>query len=277
MTNRPSPTDRAESILRHKVTLREEPAAAATLRVPVLESLRDRASFVGEELRLLGARIREIRRERGQSCFGMTSALPGEGKSTVAVGLAAALARPGRRVLLVEADVRRPSLSRMLGLGPSRGLGEYLNGGADEVAVRRIEAGGFFVLVAGEVELEHPESLGSPRMKALLATARAGFDCVLLDIAPLLPVVDGVLLQELVDGFLLVVRSRQTRRAAIDEALAKLRPDKIVGVVLNDHTEYRASYRAYAYKAYGIGSTEGPARRESAAGADERRRHSGSD
>ena len=75
---------------------------------------------------------------------------------------------------------------------------------------------------------------------------------------PVLPVADAVLMQDLVDGFLLVVRSRQTRRDAIHDALARLRSDRVVGVVLNDHQEYRDAYRARAYERYGMRSGTQP-------------------
>ena len=222
--------------------------------VPIIESLKDAGSLVGEELRLLAAKVQDLRRQRKMNCLALTSALPGDGKSTITVGLASALARePGRRILLVEADVRRPSLTPTLALPPAPGLSDWLNEGIDYVPVRLVEPGGFYLLVAGRTEVERPEALGSARMDALLRAARGLFDYVLLDAMPLLPVADAVLLQDLVDGFLLVVRSRQTPRDAIQEALARLRPDRVVGVVLNDHHQYRDSYRTRAYHRYGLG------------------------
>jgi capsular exopolysaccharide synthesis family protein len=186
-------------------------------------------------------------------CLAVTSSLPGEGKSTITTGLAGALARePGRRILLIEADLRRPSLQATLGLPPAPGLGEWLNGRIDYVPVRLVQPGGFFLLVAGQCELERPEFLGSPRMDSLLHAARGLFDLVLLDAMPILPVADAVLIQDLVDGFLLVVRSRQTPREALRDALARLRPDRVMGVVLNDQQEHRSSYRTRAYQRYGI-------------------------
>jgi capsular exopolysaccharide synthesis family protein len=233
----------------------EEGTVVPAKVVPVVGSLKDSGSLVGEELRLLAAKVQDLRRERRISCLALTSALPGDGKSTVSLGLASALARePGRRVLLLEADIRRPSLTPTLGLPPAPGLGEWLNGKLDYVPVRRVEPGGFFLLVAGQADLERPEALGSPRMDALLRATRGLFDFVLLDAMPLLPVADAVLIQDMVDGFLLVVRSRQTPRDALQEALARLRPDRVVGVVLNDHEEHRDSYRARAYHRYGLGN-----------------------
>jgi succinoglycan biosynthesis transport protein ExoP len=222
--------------------------------VPVIESLEDPNSVVGEELRVFGASVLDLCRRNRVTCLGMTSALPGEGKSTLSVGLASALGRePGRRVLLIEADLRRPSLAGSLGLPPAHGLSEWLNGTLDYLPVRRVEPGGFFLVAAGQTLLRRPELLGSPRMDAILVAARRMFDLVVLDAVPVLPVADTVLMQDLVDGFQLVVRSRRTPREAIHDTLAKLRPDRILGVVFNGHQEYKASHKYYGYQRYGMG------------------------
>jgi non-specific protein-tyrosine kinase len=168
--------------------------------------------------------------------------------------LASVLARDrGRRVLLVEADFRRPSITPTLGLPRAPGLSEWLNGDLDYVPVRVVEPGAFFLLVAGQAKLERPEVLGSARMDALLRKARESFGFVLLDLAPVLPVADTVLVEQLIDGYLMVARSRQTPRAAVRDALEKIDYRKVIGLVLNDHHEYQDSYRAYAYQRYGMG------------------------
>ena len=227
------------------------PAAPA----PIIASLKDPHSPVGEELRLLRANLQAIRQKRPQrrplTCVAVVSALPGEGKSTVSLGLAAALARePGQQILLIEGDMRRPVLSSGLGLDPQPGLSEWLQGELERVPLRLVDPGGFYFVGAGAASLERPEDLGSSRMDALLRGARSRFDLVLIDATPILPVADVVLLQELVDGFLLVVRSRVTPRNAIHEALGRIRADMVVGIVLNDQREYRRSYMAYAYHGY---------------------------
>src|SRR6185436_15666164 len=165
----------------------------------------------------------------------------------------------GRRILLIESDLRRPSLSKTLGLPPSHGLSEWLHGTLDKVPVRLVEPGGFFLVSAGQSGLKRPELLGSPRMDAMLKTARRLFDLVLLDAVPVLPVADTVLMQDLVDGFQLVVRSRRTPRDAIHDTLVKLRADRVIGVVFNGHQEYRASYKYYGYRRYGMDYAAAPA------------------
>jgi capsular exopolysaccharide synthesis family protein len=220
---------------------------------PIIASLANPHSAVGEALRLLGARVQKLREERQMGCIAVTSPLPADGKSSMSLGLATALAREAdQRVLLVEADLRRPSLQQTLGIPPSAGLCEWLKGELDYVPLRLVEPGGFFILVAGQEGLERPELLGSPRMDALLRAARRLFNVVLLDTVPVMPVSDTVLIQELVDALVLVVRSRQTPRDAVQDALARLRADKVLGVVLNDEEDRPGAYGSYAYGSYGM-------------------------
>lgn len=236
-------------------------------RVPIVESLRDSRSILGEEFRYLRSKVQALAQRRPMSCLALVSALPGEGKSTVTLGLATAMARePGKRILVVEADLRRPAIGQALGLEPYPGLGDWLNGALERVPVRRVERGGFSLLSAGQAPLERPEDLGSPRMDALLRAARERFDVVILDATPILPVADVILLQDLVDGLVFVVRSRVTPRAAIQDALGRIRADKIVGMVLNDHREYRGSYMSSAYLSYRM--SDGLPRTGAAAGGD---------
>jgi len=237
---------------------RDEGIVIPARQLSIAEGLKDPQSMVGEEFRLLRSRVQAACQERKIGCLAVVSALPGEGKSTIALGLAIALAREaGRRILLVETDLRRPSISRSLGVPSFAGLSEWLNGDIDHVPVRRVEPGGFFLLGPGESALEQPEALGSSRMESLLRAAREPFDLVVLDATPILPVADVVLMQDLLDGLLFVVRSRKTPREAVNDALGRIRQDKVIGVVLNDHREYKGSYMSHAYRGYGIGDGKG--------------------
>ena len=269
----------ALAALKDSFSFDEEGVVTPGAPAPIVECLKDPRSPAGEELRLLRANLSAIRQKRPKknplNCIAMVSALPGEGKSTISLGLAAAMARePGRRVLLIEGDLRRPAISIDLKLAPHPGLAEWLNGTIDRVPIRLVEPGGFHFLSAGTAPLERPEEVGSLRMDAVLGAARDVFDIVLLDATPILPVADVVLLQDLVDGLILVVRSRMTPRAAIHDAVGRIRADKIVGVVLNDQREYRRSYMAYAYHGYGMeAGAEGRSAGSSAKGSGTRGRY----
>jgi capsular exopolysaccharide synthesis family protein len=221
--------------------------------VPVLQAVQTPGSVLGEELRLLRAKVRHLAQERALRTFAMISAGPGEGKSTLSLGLAATMAQePNRRILLVEADLRKPALETYLGLPRVAGLSEWLAGGNASLGVRCVGPRGFFLLSAGLVPLEQPELLGSERMESFLSVARQTFDVVILDCPPLVPVADSILLQDLVDGFLCVVRARYTPREVLKRALSNLKSEKILGLVLNNRREILASYERNAYRQYGL-------------------------
>jgi Mrp family chromosome partitioning ATPase len=204
---------------------------------------------VAEEFRLLRAKVRALDAERRLRVFGIVSAAMGEGKSTIALGLARAFAQePDTRVLLVEADLRRPTLENYLGLAKVPGLGEWLETGVGPIGLRRVGSGGFYLLSGGlPTHQRQPELLGSERMVSVLESARRSFDFVVVDCPPLLPVADAVLLQDVVDGFLLLVRERFTPWTTISRALTRLKPDRIRGVMLNDHQEIVPRDSSYGY------------------------------
>jgi succinoglycan biosynthesis transport protein ExoP len=203
-----------------------------------------------EEFRILGAKIKALDEERPFRCVGIVSASPGEGKSTVALGLATALAREEDcRVLLVDGDLRKPALEGYLRLPRTTGLYEWLLGSEPAVSLRRVEPQGFYLVAPGLTPQVRPELLGSTRMAAFLGHARESFDYVLVDCSPLVPVADSVIIQDLLDGFLFVVRARRSHKETIVKALSHLRPDRVRGVVFNDHREVIPGYKSYGYRA----------------------------
>jgi capsular exopolysaccharide synthesis family protein len=198
----------------------------------------------------------------------VTSALADEGKSTVAASLAATTAATGRRTLLVECDLRRPSLTARLGLAQAPGLVDYLNGEADRSDVlqwarpeERAESRngasrdwpeGLVCIPAGSPTRRPAELLGGSRMRELLREAASSYDLVVLDTSPLLPVADTLELLPLVDAVLLCVRSGRTtsdQALAAKAAIAHFprRPTGLVvtGVRPRDEREYRANYGPY--------------------------------
>ena len=153
----------------------------------------------------------------------ITSALPGEGKSTTSCNLAVALAQSGLSVVLVEADLRRPSLGRHLQLEGGIGLTDVLAGRLDLDDALQLAAGGqVSVLAAGSIPPDPSELLGSRQMRALLASLGDRFDRVVLDAPPLLPVTDAAVLASACDGAVVVARHARTRRPQLAEALGVL-------------------------------------------------------
>ena len=190
-----------------------------------------------EQFRVLRSKVESIAEKRAFRCIGVTSAMPGEGKTMTALGLAMALSqRPRHRVLLVEAALRAPALEGALGIASEPGLREWLEGdGFSAIAVRRVDPWGFFLLGAGSRAGHAGELLNSDRMRRVLEAARQAYDFVVVDSPSLTPHADAVFLQGLLDGFFLVVRSRHAQKEALLHAVAQLEPAAIQGVVYNAH------------------------------------------
>ena len=226
------------------VTFAEPAPTSARPAPPAVATLLSPASPAFEAFRVLRTKVHGLDAERPARCLGLVSATAQEGTSLVAAGLATALAQEqGRRVLLVEARLRDPALERVLGLATEPGLGEWLDGPTGRpLHLRRIEPWGFHLLAAGTSPPRATERLGSEPVLRLLAAARASFDFVLLDCPPLEAAADAAVIQAALDGFLLVVRARHASRPAIRQAISRLDPGAIRGVVLNDRTEILARW-----------------------------------
>jgi Mrp family chromosome partitioning ATPase len=207
---------------------------------------------VSEELRMLFANVRSIGEKDPFRSIGFVSAASGEGKTTLALGLAATIARErGRRVLLVEADLRRPGVERQLGLPRSAGLGDWLEGFAGPLPVRKVLPSGFDILAAGHSTSNAVDLINSQRMAYLLQSARLAYEYVLVDCPPLIPVIDSVLLQDQLDGFVFIVRACYSPRETIVKAVNRLKPGRIRGMVFNYERELVGGYYSYGFRRYG--------------------------
>ena len=202
----------------------------------------------------------------------VASAGPGSGKSTLSILLARSVAQSGKRVLLVDADVRRPSLAKHFSIGASPGLLDLLaNREAESKGIRATTISGLSVMAAGGLEhREDVELLANGALSSLLARWRNEYDIVLLDGAPLLGTADAAILARQVDGTILVVRERHCRRASLMEALALLGAagGRLLGTVFVGSTG-GGSY-GYGY-GYGYGYEDHPERlqRDDASLSDE--------
>ena len=198
-------------------------------------------SAFAESIRSLKFALKHAATERDMSIVLVTSALPGEGKSTVAANLARVLA-DSDRVLLIDGDLRHPTLAARLDLRHSAGIADVLSGRCElTAAVRRDPRTGLYV-IAGTTRLSGADALSllsSSELATLLSLAREAFDLVIIDAAPLLPIVDSRLLIEQVDGVVLVVASGRTNHDAVSAAIRETPglEDKIVGAVLNKAVE----------------------------------------
>jgi succinoglycan biosynthesis transport protein ExoP len=188
----------------------------------------------------------------------VTSSLPGDGKTTVAVNLALVLAQSGARVVLIEADLRRPRVVSYLGMISGAGLSNVLAGDAEHhELIQRHAIDGLSVLAAGPMPPNPSEMLGSLQMRRLLDTLRQDNDYVIIDAPPLLPVTDGAVLAKAADGAVLVTRYGVTTREQLQQAIENLeRIDaRLLGLVLNRIPVKVATGYGYGY-GYGYGSTD---------------------
>ncbi len=187
-----------------------------------------------EGFRQLRTNLRFVDVDRPPKVIAVTSALPGEGKTSVAVNLAATLAESGGKVCLVETDLRRPTAARVLGLVGDAGLTTCLIGQAHVQQVLQ-SAGTFTVLTSGPVPPNPAELLGSEQFGTVLGILSEEFDTIVVDTSPVLPVADTSVLAPAVDGYVLVVRAARTGRSQVVAALDALRRGgtPVLGTVLN--------------------------------------------
>ncbi len=225
--------------------------------LPALEVLHSPLSPFSEGLRLLRSGLLLTRTGEAPRSFLFTSAMPSEGKSTVASNLACVLAQNGASVLLVEVDLRHPTAAKQFGLSNRKGLSTFLNSACDlhECTQKIAALPTLQVLTSGPAVASPGLLLGSERMRGLLKKARADFDFVILDTPPGLAIADAGILAASVDAVLLVVRDgvanrKMVRRAAVQMLRlgAQLHGFVFNGIRKNsvEYYEYRGRNGAYS-------------------------------
>jgi capsular exopolysaccharide synthesis family protein len=196
------------------------------------------ASYEADRYRVLRHIVERLRAESALQVLAVTSAIPGEGKTVTTLNLAGALAQaPGARVLVMDADLRRPTVAKYLALDADRspGLVEAITDPAQSLdsTVRRLESANLSVLLAGQPNGAVYEMFSGPRFERLIAEARRRYDYVLIDTPPVVPVPDCREIGKCADGLLVVVAAHKTRRTQLAEAFSLLESDKVVGLVFN--------------------------------------------
>jgi capsular exopolysaccharide synthesis family protein len=217
----------------------------------------------GEAFRALRTSLVFSSGTEGTRVIALTSAQPLEGKTTTACNMAIALAYGGSRVLLIDADMRRPSVSRTLGIENNVGLSHLLTGQATaRQAIRRTSVQNLWVMTAGVTPPNPSELLSSDRMKTLVSNVQTGpFDWVLIDTPPVLAVTDAVIIAPWVSGVVFVIGSEMTQRRLAERAVETLLTSRphVLGAVLNRvdiirNKYYYSRYYGYKYKNYYVKS-----------------------
>ncbi len=165
-------------------------------------------------------------------CIGITSPTPGDGKSTTAANLAISMAQIGKRVLLIDGDMRMPTVSSAFRIAPVPGLSDFLVGQARiEEVVRKVEGFSLGVMPAGSVPPDPTGLLEDKQLDSLFTAFRQIYDYVIVDLPPVTTVPDAVILSKHLDGYLLVVREKKTRNRDVKEMLKQLKiaDSRIIG------------------------------------------------
>jgi capsular exopolysaccharide synthesis family protein len=223
-----------------------------------LVAITEPRSLGAEKFRSLATRLTNLRRERELKSLQVTSSIVGEGKSLVSANLALTFAmESSSKVLLVEGDMHRPSLPARLGLSQLTGISQWW--GADQQPITqflyKLNNWPLWFLAAGGGSEQPSQILQSGRFAEAFLKLSGAFDWVIVDSTPMLPTVDSNLWSRLVDGTLLVVREGVAFVNALKKGLQSLDNPKLVGIVLNEASEFnRANYEDQYYAIQNTGS-----------------------
>ncbi|NIJ36401.1 capsular exopolysaccharide synthesis family protein [Sphingopyxis panaciterrae] len=234
---------------------------------PIAEAITDKKSAVYEAYFSLMTNLTFLTEHGAPRSVMLTSSQPQEGKSNSSLCLATVLAATGKSVILVDADVRNPSLNRYLEIPDQRGLSHYLSGDNDlDSMIAELPRFGFSILTAGKTPPNAAELLGSDRLSTLIQTLLGRYDHVLIDSPPLLGLADAPLIARRVEGVLFVIEASTTRNRSIAMALTRLRMSgaKLFGAIVTKigvrNQLYGYGYRyGYGYS-YGADKSEGEER-----------------
>lgn len=209
------------------------------------------AAYVSEAYRTLRTSVLLSTANQPPKTIVITSGGPSEGKTTTVVNTATSLAQLGLKVLIIDADLRRPRVHRVFGVDPHPGLSAYLcNKVKLETVLRQTETPNLWLIASGVVPPNPAELISSEKMHLLLRQVEGLFDHILIDTPPVLGVTDSVILSRLVDGVILVVHAGKSTREMVRQARQELVNvgAKIFGVVLNNVNLKREGYDQYYYR-----------------------------
>ena len=223
-------------------------------RLPIYElPIKKPLSRYAESIRSLRSGIHMTDVDHPPKIIQVTSAVPGEGKTTIGLSIAASAAHAGLKVLFIDADLRHPSATRIFGAQKEPGLVDLLVGDADLGGVVRLYAeGGYWTIGAGTKTQNPSDLLSSEKMKSVVAGFRETYDLVVIDTPPAGPVIDPIIVAHLADKAIMVVRWGATARELVKQTVDQLSGHrKIAGIAFNLVNEQQAQkYGKYAYSYY---------------------------
>lgn len=189
----------------------------------------------------------------------LTSMSPADGKTTTTVNLATALANSGKRVVLLDADLRNPCTGKLMKIYSEVGLSTYLSGNMDKEIIVKTDVANLSVILAGPVPPLPSELLSSDRLKVLLDKLEDEYDIVIIDSSPLMPVSDSMILSQLVDTTVVVVRAGVTTYDTLERGLKALQQvgTEVKGLVINGVNAQHGGYDYYGYGGYYGANTYG--------------------
>jgi len=206
----------------------------------------------GEQFSILCARIRRrLISEYSHYTLLITSPMPSEGKTYVSANLAIAMANAGLRVVLIDADLRRPRIHQIFGVEPSNGVAEMLLGDKPEVKLTSTCVNGLSLLTGGKNHDNPTQMLNSPQLKKLFSSLKQTADLTIVDCPPVLSFADAQALITFSNGILMVIRSGKTWKKAAQDAkeILEQTKSKLVGVILNVISDI-SEYNHYYYYGY---------------------------
>src|SRR5580698_5223726 len=224
-----------------------------------LVSVGEEESLGAEKFRFLAVRLRQLRQSRPLKKVLITSTLPQEGKSTVAANLACTLARRKQhKTLLLEGDLRRPTVSEKFGLDKVPGLCEWLSGETESRNIYRLESLGLWILPAGAAPQNPLELMQSGKLPSLMEQLESWFDWIVIDSPPVLPLADASIWSRLSDGILLVTRKGITEKQQLQRGIEAIERSKLLGALVNSssnasHSDY---YQRYSYTSSAVNPSQ---------------------
>ena len=217
--------------------------------------LSDKSAFsVKEAYKTLRTNVMFSLPGKDSKCIGVVSPDRGDGKSSVAINLAISFSQIGKKAIIVDCDLRLPTIASKLQIDPKPGLSNFLSGNqeSDQPLIRRSSEYGIDIMTAGDIPPDPTALLGSNQMTEFIMLLKKYYDYIILDFPPATIVSDSALLSKIVDGYLVVLRHNDSEFSKINETLRQMQfaDAKILGFVYNGKEEHKKYYKRGKYSKY---------------------------